>query len=167
MEYQIYPLGLTQVDWKRFIQTSQSILGFSPTRGLDSGILPKHTDPAAFLSCLDFENDPQNALREGRRTGLSQHYFVSFIGIVDEDVLLAFGEKTRVSVLSRRGHREHVVILSATMDIWYDAVSAGCRKDADWSFRICSNIIYDILIKMSFHIDGRKQELQDGTFILA
>ena len=166
MDYQIYPLGITQIDWKRFISLSQDVLGFSPTRGLDASALPKHSDPAAFLSCVNFENNPQEALREGRRDGLFQHYFVNFIGIVEEEVILAFAEHTRVSVLKRKGHREYLAIFSATMDVWNDAVYTGCSPTKDWPFRISMNIIFDIFIKMGFTFPWIKVSLSDGTFTL-
>lgn len=161
-------LGVTQVDWTSYIQTTQAVLGYSPTRGLDAGTLPKHSDPAAFLACVDFGNKPEYALREGPAQGWFAHYFVSFLAELNQETINAFSEHTRISVLSRQGRGSFLVVLSGTMDLWHSAIVNGCRRDVDSSFRHCMNDIYNKVLVMGFRPSFRqkKQDLRDGTFIL-
>jgi len=61
MDYKVYPLTYTAVNWDVFSQAAKEVLEVSPTKGLDTNKIDPDT-PSAFLACLDFNNDPVNAL---------------------------------------------------------------------------------------------------------
>lgn len=111
------------------------VLGFSPTRALDKTHL-KVTDPAAFLACLDLEDRPLEALRQGkRRSGIYSHFFASLIAVVPNDVVPQVMNLGRLAIYSKEAKRESVIIMSGTMDNWYDAILAGCNKGVDTDLR--------------------------------
>lgn len=162
-------LAVTQPNWKQFIDAAQEAMNLSPTRGLDECASPTHRDPAAFLACLDLQNKPLEALRYGRLKGLFRHYFISFVSILSDETVISINEKTKVATYSTEVSRGMFhVTLSATMDIWYDAILAGCREDVAWEFRSVMNGIYDLLLAAGFReaFSFEKKHLADRSFIL-
>jgi hypothetical protein len=170
MHYEIYPLAVTQADWPTFMKVCQDVLGISPSRGLDACNW-KITDPASFLAAMDMENKPLEALREAKSRGnLLEHYSVSFIAVLDDDVIVDLGTRTRLKLLTKKGRKEHVVILTGTMGEWLDAAIAGCSQNASYDFRWVMNYIVLYLEKVGFkeifyHYDKRVQ--LDQTFTLS
>lgn len=162
-------LGLTQIDWKQFIEASREAVGYSPTRGLDAVASPTHRDPAAFIACIDLENKPLEALRNGLQRGLFRHYFMSFMCRLEEPTVRIINEETHIATLSTSmGRGEMFVILSGTMDQWVEAVAYGCREGSNWEFRSCMNGVYNILLNAGFReaFSFKKIENRDGTFTL-
>ena len=165
MDYEIYPLAITQVEWSVFVDVCKRILGISPTRGLDAcGLDIK--DPAAYLGCLNLDNDPLAAFR--CRDPAFRHFNISFIAVLDEESLLLLNS-TDLTVTSKKGRRDFVVILSANMDTWYRTIRYACRPERDYAIRAVMCIILALLQSAGFrHIfsDLSKTPLQDGTFTL-
>jgi hypothetical protein len=162
-------LGTTQIDWRQFIEIAEKATGTSPTRGLDTALTPKHSDPAAFLACIDLENQPTHALQTGRLKGHFRHYFVSFITVLDDETIRVLNQITGVSILPyelRRG--QSLAILSGTMDEWYEAVYSGCHEERSIEVRELMNVIYNLFMNMGFKpsFPKKNKTLRDGTFTL-
>lgn len=165
MDYELYPLAVTQVEWSVFIETCKRILGNSPTRGLDASNIDIK-DPAAYLGCLSMENDPLADFRS--RPPAFRHFNISFIAVLDEESLLLLNS-TDLTITAKKGRRDFVVILSANMDVWYRTILYGCQADRDYPIRAIMCIVLAHLQRAGFrniftHLV--KQPLQDGTFIL-
>lgn len=121
-EMEIYPVAITQGDLQTLIRVCNDVLGQSPTRGLDQCHLKK-TDPAAFLSVLTMDNKPLDTLRHGgKESSIFQHYSISFIAVVDAEILIELQNKTKLHIYSRKGRKAYVALLSGTVDVWYHAI---------------------------------------------
>lgn len=114
----VFPLAVTQGDLQTLIRVCSDVLGESPTRGLDKSHLNK-TDPAAFLSVLRMDNQPLDALRH--KSTIWDHFSISFIAVVDSDILIEVQNETALKVFSRKGRKQYVAILSGTITEWHDA----------------------------------------------
>jgi hypothetical protein len=161
----IQPLCIPQTNWKGFIQVTQSVLGYSPTRGLDNVLLPKNTDPAAILACLDLENKPLDCLK---RRELWGHFHLCFIAELERPALDGILNNTDVKVYYKETYSRYVVILSGAFGAWFDAVITGCCKHSQYPLRKAMNIIYDQLCMMGFKstFNKSKKQMHDGTFHL-
>ena len=166
MDYEIYPLSITQVEWNIFIDVCQRVLGYSPTRGIDASHL-SIKDPAAYLGSFDLGNQPLAALRDIGNPGHG-HFSISFLLILDEDGLLSLcGSGLRL--FTRSAGRKRLVILTGTMDQWYHTIRNGCRDDASYEFRWIMNNILGCFEKAGFRevfSSLKKTLLRDETFIL-
>jgi hypothetical protein len=167
VDYEIYPLAITQGNWSVFIDTCQRILGHSPTRGIDLCHL-EVGDPAAFLGSLTMENTPLETLREGG--GVFAHFMSSFLLVADSLAVCELA-RTCLRMWWQKGRRrdEHIIVVSGTMAEWKDAILQGCRTDAEIELRWIMNHVV-----MQFEQTGlrevfngyRKKQLLDETFIL-
>lgn len=163
---EILPLAITQVEWTIFIDICQRVLGYSPTRGVDSTHLDIK-DPASYLGSIDMKNEPLKALREVGPT--FAHFSVSFIAILDSDTLIEVAAQTNLNIYAKRGRKEYVAILSATMDIWHQTILHICSEKVDYSLREMGNIILARFEQASFReifSKYTKKSLPDGTFTL-
>jgi len=166
MDYEIYPLAVTQPEWRVFIDVCKNVLGHSPTRGIDASHLDIE-DPAAFLGSLDMDNAPLDALRDQHNLG-HFHFSISFIAILDLEacgMLLNTGLK--VSWKSNR--RRYVCIVTGTMIQWYHAVIQGCREKAEYELRWIMNRVLAHFERAGFgelFSRFKKQQLHDETFAL-
>jgi hypothetical protein len=114
----VFPLAVTQGDLQTLIRVCKDVLGESPTRGLDKSHISK-TDPAAFLSVLKMDNQPLDALRH--KSNIWDHFGVSFVAVVDADILIELQKETTLKVFSREGRKKYVAILSGTITEWHSA----------------------------------------------
>ena len=135
MSFDVFPLSITSGDLATLQRVCNEVLGFSPTRALDKTHI-KATDPAAFLACLDMEDRPLDALRQGkRRSGVFAHFSASLIAITPIDLVPKISNLGRLAIYSKEAKREAVVIMSGNMDAWYDAILSGCNKHVDPELR--------------------------------
>ena len=165
MDYEIYPLSITQVEWGTFVNVCRDHLGYSPTRGIDACHLDLK-DPAAYLGCLDMENHPLVSLRhEGPQ---HDHVSMSFIMVLDDEgLLLVVG--TPLKVLYKTHHRRHVAIVTGTMEQWKRTIVYACRVDAPRERRLIMNQVLRYFEQGGFRevfSTYSKHEQVDGTFIL-
>jgi hypothetical protein len=161
----IRPLCIPQTNWQAFIGACQAVLGYSPTRGLDEGIFPKHNDPPAFLGCLDLENKPLEALQKRE---LYKHVSLSFIGDFSNTEILYLTKYTNLNIYYRGLYDEHIGILSGTLDQWLDSILIGCSARVEKPMREIMNETYDQFCVLGFKsiFKTRKKQYVDGTFIL-
>lgn len=167
MDYEIYPMAITQPEWSIFIDTCQKVLGISPTRGIDACHLdPK--DPASYLACLDMENKPLAALR--KRGAWFVHFHITFIMVLDTHGLVQL-MNTSLHFSSKEGKRcdELLVIVSGNMDEWYQSILNASDNASDYALRWIMNRVLARLEQAGFReifSDLKKYQLPDGTFIL-
>ena len=148
---EVYPLSITQPNWEIFIKVSQDVLGYSPTRGLDAdGLNPK--SPCAFVASLDFNNKPKLNLRTSAyKNNLLAHMHVSFIIIAHEDIIEDFAMYTNLKIIIKRNHKKHIIVLTGSMQDWYDAIIKCCAHIVHSEVRGSMNIIHQHLEKGGFH----------------
>jgi len=166
MDYEIYPLAVTQPEWRIFIDVCQRILGESPTRGIDASHL-KLEDPASFLGSLDMNNAPVDALRDQHNLG-HFHFSISFLFVGDVEACILLCD-TGLRVTSKGSSRRRVCIITGFMADWYHAVLSGCRRSAEYDLRWIMNRVLMHFERAGFGelFSGfKKQQLQDGTFVL-
>jgi len=167
MDYEVYPLAVTHVEWRIFIDVCQRVLGISPTRGIDACHLdPK--DPAAFLGSLDMENKPIEALRDHYNPGHS-HFSISFM-LVSDDAGVKALRSTGLKMHAKDGLKRRVLtIVTGTMDEWFRAIICGCRSSASYELRWIMNLILTRFETAGFrevfsHLTKHNQS--DETFVL-
>lgn len=169
MSFDVYPLAITVGDISALQRVCQDVLGYSPTRALDKTYL-KPDDPAAFLACLDLENDPLGVLRDSKfRSGVLCHFYASMIATVPTDVIPAIANLGRLNLLSKAGKRESVLILSGSMDAWHDTILAGCSKDVDTDVRGVTTGALHCFERVGFREIFNKyshKQMPDGTVTL-
>jgi len=163
----ILPLTLMQVNWPVFIESAQSFLGYSPTRGLDTAKIDL-TNPVAFLASLDCENDPHKALRRAAINNILPHSFASFIMIIDDaDIILTIAQI--ISIRTKRKGSRFLCVVSGTMSNWYHSMITCCQRDTDIIIRQIFNKIYTFFKQAGFGpiwSHYREQYIHDNTFVL-
>ena len=160
VDYEIYPLAYTQVDWRIFIDTCQSVLGVSPSRGIDNSYIDIK-DPAAYLGSLDLENDPLNGLRNHN---CAEHFSMTFILKTDQEGLLALQRYTTLTVHSKEASKtSYLAIVTGTMADW---VSAITRCEEPYPLRWIMTRVHAYLQQSGFRelfSEFKKRDLGDGT----
>ena len=124
MNYEIYPLAVTSVDWKVYSDQVKKLLAIDPLQGLGASYI-KREHPAAYLATLDLQNQPLQQLREGALNNSSFHHFsVSFIGSIDSELFFTLlTEFPNILTISRQiSKTSHFIILTADMSIWHHSV---------------------------------------------
>ncbi len=167
MDYKIYPLAYTQVDWRVFIDLCQNTLGYSPSRGVDKSYLDIK-DPAAYIGSLNLENDPLKALREGG--SIFQHFSMTFIADIDEAALLSLQRRSRLIAFSKEYKRDrYLTILTGNMEQWLTSIVEACSRDTEYHYRWIMSRVLEYLqqtgLKEIFS-SYTKEDLQDETCIL-
>lgn len=168
MDYQVYPLATTNVDWTTFIRVCQSTLGYSPTRGLDESSM-NIDDGCAYLASLNMDNKPIQTLREGRNSKIFEHISFSFIVVTDSEILLDIVNSSWLSVFSKKGIKDYVLILSGSMKQWYNSIITGCSPFGQYGTRCIMNKCLIYFDKAGFKdvwYKFKREKLNDGTFIL-
>lgn len=166
----ILPLAILSVNWPEYIKLCEETLGFSPTRGLDEARLDIKS-PAAYLATLDLENKPLEQLGSGRYTSNSfDQMFFAFILQADDFLLMEiYKECSRLKILSKRGKRQNLVIISGTMSEWHDNIIACHNERVSTEIREVANRCLDIFEQSGFKevwSRWRRVMLKDSTFIL-
>lgn len=167
MDYEVYPLAVTHVEWSIFIDVCQRVIGESPTRGIDASHLTLK-DPASFLGSFDTENKPIEALRDPFNPG-HLHFNISFIMVLDAEGVNSL-HGTGLSLFTKEGQRRKtLVIATGSMDRWYRAVKNGCREKAPYELRWIMNQVIARFEQAGFrevfsHL--KKHKLHDETFVL-
>ena len=166
---EVFPLATTQVDWKTFVDVSERLLGYSPTRGLDTVGLDLK-DAAAYLACLDFDNEPLKQLRTGMLRGQTfNHVFFSFLVVCDDnlrDDIWTLGLDVTSKDI-RRG--EYILIVSGTIEKWHDVtIKFLSTQDNKW-LRVFLNLCVAFFKQTGYrYVWDRYTQVQqqDQTFLL-
>ena len=130
MDYKIYPLAMTMVDWKLYSDQVKQILNIDPLKGLGASYIDRES-PAAYLATLDLENQPLKQLREGCLNNPSfRHVSVSFIGSMGSELffelICSFPD---IYTLSKEASRtSHFIILTADMSIWHHSIRSALSQ---------------------------------------
>jgi hypothetical protein len=168
--YNIKPLAITQVEWREYIKFVEKVLGFNPAKGLSSTVI-KLESPAAYLATLDFENRPLEQLRNGvLLNNTFDHLQVSFIAEFDSDTITELLQTLpRLDYIIKKGRKTFLVIISAKMSVWYQAVINGLQEHRSYEIRKIFQIIliwFDNLGFKDIWSTHQRRILDDGTFIL-
>ena len=135
MNYELYPLAITSVDWKIYSEQVKKILNIDPLKGLGASYIDREL-PAAYLATLDLENQPLEQLREGvLNTPSFRHFSVSFIGSMSSELffelICSFPD---LRTLSKEATKtSHFVILTAYMFIWHHTVRSALSQGNNYS----------------------------------
>jgi hypothetical protein len=163
---EIFPLGVTQIEWSILIRLCQDVLGYSPTRGIDSCHLTLQ-DAAAPLALLDCNNKPLEALRNPG--GHFHHMHVSFIGRLDDAEVAELAGQTDIKLHTKEGRREWLVIMTASMNTWREEILRHSVRQSSPSLRAIMNHVLKLFEQAGFReifSNYSKQHLTDETFIL-
>lgn len=170
MEYNISPLAITQVEWRTYIKFVEDVLGYNPTRGLGKTAIELNT-PAAYLATLDLENQPMTQLRRGAFLNNSfDHLNVSFIMELDAESLhLVLTSLPILDYIIKKAKKTYLVIVSAKMSIWYQAIIKALNPERDPEIRQIFQIIIVWFDNMGFKdvwSEYNRKWLSDNTIIL-
>ena len=119
----VIPLTLQNVNWPQFIKMCQDVLDISPTRGLDDAGIDIE-NPAAFLGCLDFNNDPKKCIRNSHQIGniLDMVHYSFAVELTEEWVISEIGANTPLHIHASINKRKHIMILAGTLTEWKLAI---------------------------------------------
>lgn len=114
----IIPITISKTDWTNFVRTSQKVLGYSPTRSLDSQNLLVNS-PESFLSALGYFKNLEDDPRQIKSFTL-KHVYISFLLEISESLytdLLEFSYKNIYFIKSNENKNKNRVILIATSNL--------------------------------------------------
>ena len=164
MDFEIYPLSIPQCDWQTFSKVCQSTLGFNPIKSLDKAGLDIK-DSKSFLRMLDLTGQPLKELKDNQAL---DHFSISFIADVNEDILIGLLNHTELRVLTRNKGRKILAVISGSLRQWQDAIIQCCQKDREYALRL-------VMSKCRGHFESsgyaelwshlKTQQLEDGTLI--
>jgi hypothetical protein len=147
----ISPLAVTRPDWEIYIKTVQEVLGFSPSSGLGATTI-KIESPVAYLATLDLKNHPLHHLRRGYfLNNTFEHFSISFICALECDLVTALlTDFPNLNYLVRKGRKEFLVIISATVADWYLAVRRGLSSSQKEELHIFFHNLYALFVRLGF-----------------
>jgi hypothetical protein len=155
-----------------YSQTFNEVLGYYPTRGLDDATI-EISSPQAFLGTLGFDNRPLEVYRTGRYAGNTfEHIFFGFCGVVDQLILTELILQTRLTASYKKQDRGDLsfIILSGTLDLWFDAVVSGCNVNKEKTYRALWNRVHQFFETGGFKevwSDYEHVQQSDSTFTLS
>lgn len=151
MKYgEVIPIAYSNVDWQIFIRTTKDEFG------LDLVGTTNLKDPTAYLKVLG------DLSSKNRR--LLQHSWLSII-----TRLPSVPDIFPVSSLGQIGGNPECVILSGTIQQWYDLVIIGCSGDTEGVMAVLASNIYALLNTTSYKILFDKYKIirtKEGTVLL-
>jgi len=154
------PLSIQMVNWALF----RKLVGEGPVKAVDAAEIPLD-DPAAFVSCLKFNNRPFETL-EDKGSDIFRHSFLTCIGCLKTEEITDFIFEN--PDLRRIVHGQ-IIIVSGTLYDWIRAILDGCYESSSSSNRRIMNDLFERLnnshLKRCFQCYERVY-LQDDTFIL-
>jgi len=170
VDMKISPLAVTRPDWEIYIKMVQETLGFSPSTGLGATYI-KIESPAAYLATLDLENQPLAHLRRGNLVNSTfEHFSISFICSLEPELthalLLRF---SNLHFICKKGRKEFLVIVTATMADWYVAVRRGLDVAQDLDVREFFHTIFGLFALYGFQevwTDSVKSLGKDGFTVM-
>lgn len=166
--YDIEAISVQQTNWQALRSYSQELLNVNPIRNLDSVNIDLK-DPAAFIAALGFGESAKEFLRKAKQTNVLNHSSMSFVASLDDELIEKFSTVTNLNMWIKRGRGLHLVILTGTMDDWYEAVRSGCRSDVDKDFRILMSKVFNIFQNTSYRevfSNLNRVSESDGSIIL-
>ena len=172
MNYEIYPLAATSVDWKVYSDQVKKLLNVDPLQGLGASYINRDL-PSSYLATLDLENHPLQHLREGALTTCSfEHFSVSFIGSMDSELFFTFlCEFPNILTLSREiSKTSHFIILTADMSIWHHTVRSALSIKYPKDLRKLFHLLLIHFEHLGFKEVWSKYErkiMPDGSLIFA
>jgi len=162
----VRPLGISQIDWRGYIDFMTEQVGRSPVHNLDV----YHMTPdsiGAFMASLMDGRDPRQILRHEAR--VLNHIHLSFL-ICCEDELLSEIVTWDLDTLSYEAKRRKLVlILSGTIKQWKETALSVCTPGTVYEARVIMNKCVLYMEKAGLaEVFGnyKKEPLRDESFIL-
>lgn len=167
-DFKLYPLALTQPDWNLFTSKIKEATGKSPTEGISGTILDLDS-PAAFLACLDLENQPFYHLQNPKNT--FNHYSVSFLCFSDKEFLaeLCLSFSSSLMIYYKEYKDFNISIITTHMANWYKVIPQALKKESPLFIREFFHQILYHFEQMGFSKIWLKYDrllLADGSIIL-
>ena len=166
----ISPVAVTRPDWEIYIKMVQETLGFSPSTGLGETYI-KIESPAAYLATLDLENHPLAHLRKGHFINSTfEHFSFSFICALEPSLVCDLVTKfSNLHFICKKGRKEFLVIVTATMADWYVAVRRGLNVSQETEIREFFHNLYALFSLYGFQeiwSDSAKSQGKDGFTVI-
>lgn len=169
----VIPVILSNVNWTKYLDTAQELLGHYPARGVDAST-SKLSDHAKFISSLaEFKLKTElNAKHSLRTPGpWLDHTFYGFLISTSNSAILSIAESTDLAILSSQAVEKGIraAIVSGTMKQWRDAVIVCCNATATERVRRLFNQIkgmFDSIGLSDIWFEYSLKNLPDKTFLL-
>jgi hypothetical protein len=169
----VIPVILSNVNWTKYIDTAQELLGYKPTRGVDAST-SKLSEFAKFTASLaEFKLKTElNAKQTLRTPGpWLDHTFYGFLVESTASTILGIAESTDLALLSvqSNGKGMRAAIVSGTLKQWRDAVIVCCNATAMERVRRLFNQIkgmFDQIGLADVWFEFSHKSLPDKTFLL-
>ena len=144
---EVFPIAITKCNWKAYIDNVTDILGYSPTRGLDT-IKLDINNPVAYLATLDLDNKPLEQLRNSNNS--FDHFMVSVITVLDDSTILHLNI-TGLRVIHKEKHPNiNIVILTGTMNEWLTALNYRLNKSIYHTVGLTLDACYKCFERLGF-----------------
>jgi hypothetical protein len=148
---EIYPIAITQPDWKVFVKASEKAIGYSPTRVLDAENITVGT-PESYLMALNsfktIANDPRKT-----KNFVLRHISLSMLLILNNYTYGEILENTNQELLFIKSEDLNdnniiAVIATGTLNNWRNiCINYGNTL----TLKQFSYKIYEILIKIGYN----------------
>lgn len=115
-------LSLTYPDWDVLFSVYQTELKHHPLQGTTH-----ECEPHVYMGALDFDRSITQALQDSEI--ILNHYFISMIGTVDEELLLELTKLIDLHINHHPANKRytHVLLLSGTLRQWRDTCRSMCQ----------------------------------------
>jgi len=147
MQFAVAPISMTKPDWTQYQRLYREVCDESPTGGLDSHNMSLDA-PAAFLSTLDFKNQPHSNMRNPNKS--FGHVHIGFGIVCDRDFLINFIKYTDINTLIKEQGRLVFIIATGNMEQWRKYVVSACARNSNKDSRAMGSIIYQYLTRGGF-----------------
>ncbi len=168
----IQPAIIPRIDETLIVKTATELLGYSPTKALDSHPRPLSEGARLLVILASFQDGKlENALEPLRgRIDLLNHLQYSFIVYADDETVQQIMERTDLSVsMTESLSKDRAAFVSGTLKEWYMATLTCCQKSQPYNLRVLFDVTMLMFEKLGFSEiwhGVRKSSLPDKTFYL-
>lgn len=168
----VIPVILSNVNWTKYLDTAQELLGHNPARGVDASTSKLSVFAKFTASLAEFKLKTElNAKQTLRTPGpWLDHTFYGFLIYTSSTTILGIAESTDLAILSAQGGKgERAAIVSGTLKQWREAVIVCCNATATERVRRLFNQIkgmFDQVGLADIWFEFSLKGLPDKTFFL-
>jgi hypothetical protein len=169
MDYTVYPICISNVNWPIFTEVCRDQLNYNPLRKFDeAGLMIK--DPVLFIPASDFTNSAYNILRCKNVSANFKHISMTFMVRIESHLLLEIMQQTELIITFQNIEKSNdcIIIMSGTTVEWIRTILYYCQENTHCSLRKVMSNVYNIIhqtcLKEFFNM-YKKSTLLDGTII--
>ena len=166
----VIPIGTSIVNWKVLIKELSSLLGRSPTRGIDNSGMTFSDHAKVIIALTDIIEDTDTKPLDdlSKANTVLNHLFFSFIIVAPVSVVLEFNTHSKLQILTskinKKGYR--LLYVSGTLSEWKQAVcsilSYHTSSELTYIAKTCLGFFYKAGLKPVFS----STRLDNGQLLL-